>query len=248
MNNSSQPYLYKNTDNKNCLFYCFADSVRSLVFDNEYQLRPWKIRHRNLTTNTDIPLATPSYIETYGDVILECNPHFISIENNRYLYYTAGFCKGHNEPILYYLCRILANELSEDYLSQQTLEILKNTFTGTYHNNALIYQRRDNIKANLYIDGPEPIVIDLSDTGLYDILKVNTIFNSDKLIVTGQKQDGSMASFILNANYSVNKEILNSLGMPVYKCSIMDNLLIYTIRHQDGLTIESRSLAMENIN
>jgi hypothetical protein len=245
MNNSSQPYLYKIENNK-YLLYCFADSVRTLIYGNEYSLRPWKIKHKNLDNGEDIVLSTPTHIDGYGETILECNPHLIIYNNNRYLYYTAGFCLGDNYPINYYLCRLLANNLDNDYLENQSLEILKNTFTGTYFNQHILYQKRNTNKTYLYLDNSDTAISLAVD--FLDILKINPIFNSNKLIVTGQTMDGSMRSFLLSNNYAIEREILNNTGMSIYKCSIMDDTLIYTVRHNDVSDIESRSLVTETMN
>lgn len=237
MINSSQPFLYLNNNGQKCLLYCYANSLRTLVFGNEYSLRPWKIFHKNYVTNEVVSISTPSNVENHGEVILECNPHLYSNK----LYYTAGFNQGPNTPIVYYLCSLDISPLDPTIVSNFT--VIQQTFTGTVVDNVAVYANPNkNGKILKGIENPQEF-----DLGLVYIYKLNKIFNEDKFIVTGQTTEKSYFSLLLDNQLNLIKEVKNNNNDSVYKCSLLNNELIYTLK-LDQDTYESRELVEEVYN
>lgn len=238
MNNSSQPYLYLNTKNEKCLFYCFGREIRTLVYGNEYQIRPWKIRHKNYITNEDLEVPTATNLEGYGDVILECNPHIYTDK----LYCTLGFNKGFNYPINYYLCSY--DILDMNIMSVGNLSILEKTFTGTVVDNMMIYAN-PNKNGNLIVKNYLTNVSEERILPTTYIYKINKIFNQDYYILTGQEEDEAV-SYLLDLNLEIVKKLTNQNNENIYKCSILNNELIYTVKIDSGPN-ESRSLVTETL-
>jgi hypothetical protein len=238
MQNSSQPFLYTNSNNEKCLLYCYADSTRELFFGSSYSIRPWKIRHKNYVTGTETPISTPTAVQQYGEVILECNPHLYSNK----LYYTAGFNKGPNNPIIYYLCSLDINALDPSETSN--FQVIQQTFTGTVVDNILYCANPDKNGKLIKIDSHNTTEIDV---GYVYIYKINKIFNDNKFIVTGQSATRPYFSLLFDENFSLIKEIKNSSDEAIYKCSLLNNSLVYTLKLDDS-SYESRELVEETYN
>lgn len=247
LQNSNQPYLYFNEQDM-VLLYCFADHTIDMIFGNRYTIRPWKIRRKNLTTNEDIEVNTPKSHSDYGNVIIECNPHIQTINNVSTLYYIAGFNKGPNKPIRYYLCSIPVNDLTLENIEHSNFNILKRTFTGTVSDNYIIYNNTKSSNGKIFkksINNSSIIeTIDLSSLGLTNILKISKIYNQNKFIITAQTQNNQFVSLLLDEDFNLIEEILNNNNESVYKCSILNDKLIYTVKVEDE-NIENRYLVEE---
>lgn len=239
MNNSSQPFLYTNNNNEKCLLFCYADSMRELFFGNPYSIRPWKIKHKNYVSGVETAISTPISHPTYGEVILECNPHLYSNK----LYYTAGFNKGPNTPIIYYLCSLDINPLDPSTTSNFT--VIKQTFTGTVVNDVLYYANPNKNGKILRTDSNNNTTE--IDVGCVYVYKMNKIFNENKFIVTGQSSTRQYFSMLFDENFNLIKEIKNGIYQPVYKCSLLNNSLVYTLKLDDS-SYESRELVEETYN
>ena len=249
LNNSSQPYLFNNSDEIDML-YCYADHSIDLSFGNSsYVIRPWKIKKIDLNNNTSTDIQTTLVHSEYGRVALECNPH-IKLENNTVkLYYTAGFMKTDSDPIRYYLCRMTADNLNLDNLRDFT--VVHKTFSGTLlDNNYLlfvdkVYGKDVLVRKNLNSNMAD--IIDTDYLNLAEILKIANVFNSDKVIITGKTKQQSYVSYLLNSDLTIDHIINNSYNMNVYKCSILNNLLAYTVRNDSHSPedVESRSIVVE---
>lgn len=247
LQNSNQPYLYLNQQDT-MLLYCFADHTIDMFFGNYYSIKPWKIQCKNLTTSEVIQVDTPKSHPEHGNVVIECNPHIQTINNVSTLYYVAGFNKGPNTAIIYYLCSVPVSDLSlKDINSFSNLNVIKRTFTGTVFNNYIIYNNKHSngqiFKEN--IDNSELVeTVDLSSLGLTSLLKICKIYNDNKFIITSQIQNSQFVSLLLDENFNLIKEILNNYNESVYKCSILNDKLVYTVRLQDN-SVENRHLVEE---
>ena len=248
LENSSQPYLYS-YHNNNQLLYCYADSLVNLVFGTEYSIRPWKIKSKNLITNEDFEIDTPKSHPEHGNVILECNPHIAIINNIPNICYVAGFNKGDNQPIHYFLCSLPFVDLTFKNPIMSEFNIIKKTFTGyVVSNNCVIYNDSNKFSGKLIkenLGSSEQIIIDLSSLEFINILRISKIYNQDYFLVTGQKVNTSFMSVLLDNNFNFIKEIRNENNENVYKCTLLNNKLIYTVRH-DSSEIEVRSLVEES--
>lgn len=247
LNNSSQPYLY-NTNDMDQLLYCYADAPISLIFGNEYLIKPWKIKYKNLTNDISLVVNTPNSDSIYGSVILECNPQIIYKNNLFYLYYTAGFNKGDNEPILYHLCCAKFNDSNLQNLVG-SIDILQKTFTGCIFNDYIVYTIPDKsgvsiCKKNLlnnHID-----ILSINSINFNSILRISKIYNQNNLIITGYTENHQFISILVDENFDYIKTIVNNNNENVYKCTLLNNKLIYTIKEESDSEIEKRHLVQEN--
>lgn len=237
MQNSSQPYLYYDNNDEINLLYCYGEGIKTLFFGNSYNIKAWKIYHKNYTNNTITRVSTPKAIDGLGSVILECNPHLY----NNYLYCTLGTNAGHNKPLNYHLCRFpLTDNVS---LSLGQVEVLQKTFTGTQYNDYLIFANPKKNGNLIQLDTQTSQSSDIVLPTKY-IYKINKIFNTDQFILTGQTENNPYCSYLYDNNWNFIKEITNNRQQSVYKCSILDNILIYTTK-DDNTSEEIRSLVQE---
>lgn len=252
LSNSSQPYLF-NIDNDTYMLYCSAASNIDLSFGaNKYTIRPWKVHLYNLQDDSSIVLQTPAYVDNYGQCIIECNPHIKVIDNIIKLYYTVGFIKDTSSPILYHVCSLTSNDLTFSSLSD--FQIVYKTFTGTptnnpnellciektYNQDLLVVKNMNNSANNRIIN---------NDFDIVEILRLTNIYNTDKFLLTGKDSTYNYKSYILNNDFSIYKRLLNSLDQDIYKCSILGNMLAFTVQNQSDnpSSVEDRSIVIENI-
>lgn len=252
LSNSSQPYLFKK-DNNYYMLYCGATNTISLTFGNtKYNVRPWKIYLYDLANDTTSIIRTPSYVDSYGQAIIECNPHIKVINNIIKLYYTVGFMQSEGQPILYHVCSMTASDLSFDSLSD--FNIVYKTFTGTpINNNELLCIEKayntDLLIVKDLVNNTNTRIIE-NNFDMIEILRLTNIYNSDKFIITGKDNNYNYISYILNNNFSINKKLLNSFGKDVYKSTVLDNMLAFTVQNQsnDSNSVEDRAIVIENID
>lgn len=247
LDNSSQPYLFTH-NNVIKMLYCYANHSVSLSFGaTPYIIRPWKIHIYDLNNQTTGTVMTPTSHHEYGDIIIECNPHLVIVDNVIKLYYTAGFIRDLNSPINYQICCLTFDNLNFETI--ENFEIVTKSFTGTPIDNETIlcidkvYQKDILISKNI-LSNTKTIINHEMDA--VEILRITNIFNSDKKIITVKNSFMSYYSYFINADLSINKIITNNQGYNVYKCSILNNLLAYTI-HNDSNSSEpeSRSILIE---
>ena len=228
--NSHQPYLYSYLNNK-YLLYCYADHESSLLFNTEeYKIKLWKIHLKLLfgSQYKDIILPTITNYQDYGNIVLECNPHiYQNFETGElYLCYTAGFQKHSTSHIEYHLCKVKINDLPVFDIDNSTFEVIKQTFTGTLFNDMIIYVGSDktNHKSVLMKNND---IIDIKELKYNHIYKITNVFNTENFIITYSAEDDTNHSHILDSHLQPIREITNTAGSPVYKCSLLDNLLVY---------------------
>ena len=253
LKNSNQPYLYYNEKKEKCLLYCYADKLKTLFFGEEYHVRPWKIKLKNFSKNTDQYVNTPNFHPEHGEVVIECNPHFYLEDNKVNLCYVAGFNLGPNEPICYHVSVIPSKDLSFNELDLTRWKLIRTTFTGSVIDNFIITNkfekgiRHRSTIIKKHNNSNEIQEIDfLKELNLVDVLKINKIFDKNIYIITGQLSDNSVGSFLLDQNFNLIKQILNSENQSVYKCTILENKIIYTVRDEKTNTPECRYLIEEN--
>jgi len=249
LSNSSQPYLFVNSNTVDML-YCYADHSIGLRFGNSsYVIRPWKIKKLNLTNETSVDVQTTLFDNEYGRVALECNPHIRSSNGEVKLYYTAGFIKTENDPIKYYLCSMTADNLNLDNLRDFT--VIHKTFSGTLLNsNELLFVDKvygKDVLARKNLSFNTADIINTEYLDLAEILRITTVYNSDQVIITGKSKEQTYVSYLLNSDLSIDHIITNSYNMNIYKCSLLNNLLAYTVRNDSygPEDVESRSIVIE---
>lgn len=248
LDNSSQPYLYKDSSDATCLLYCHAEQTLNLLFGNSFRIRPWKIRYRNLNSNFDEIIPTNRYQEGYGKVLVECNPHINLINNQLTLFYTAGFSNGRDTPIKYYYCAMD----SEDYtfMNLSNFRIIQPTFTACIFNDKIIYiqktQHSDKLMSKDY-GSDNATEITVSGMDLIEIVRITKLFDQNKLIMTGRNPENIDTSYLINSDLHVEKAIKNIYNYNVYKCSLLDNQLAYTVKVNPHSDNEHRQIVLENI-
>lgn len=249
LQNSNQPYLYYNLNHDIILLYCYADKPQTLIYGNEYSIKPWKIHYKNLSNNNNgVALSSVFRHHDYGDVIVECNPHIIIKNNTYYLYYNAGFNLGPDTPIIYYLCSLIISDLDFSTIYLDTFSIIHQCFTGTVINNETIVTA-DQMSSLLKFYKQSQLIdsINLSKYNIYQIYKINKIFNENQYIVTGSNADYKMCSILLDKDFNFLSEIYDNNQESVYKCSLLDNKIAYTVRTQDA-TIENRKIIISDFS
>lgn len=243
MINSSQPFLYS-YQNDTLMLYCYSDKVSNFYYYGYYAARPWKIHYKNLNSEESRIVKTLRYHPKYGSSLIECNPHTYP-ENPNTLYWNAGFSLGGNHPIVYYLVSMEASDPTFSEFDPQTFKVIQKCFTGTLINNQLLIRQTGFKNAKLQIS--DDSLIDFADLGFKHILKINKLYNQNKYILTGEDSNKNAFSVLLNEDFSLHKTIKNSLDQDVYKCSILDDQLVYTSK-DEAEKIETRSLHFEEFN
>lgn len=238
--NYSQPYLYEN--NSINLLCCFAEYLVEDYFDNNiYFLKPWKIHlFENINTNTthSIRLNLPEYVEGYGNVLIECNPCIYPDSN--IMTYTCGFKKHPRSAVSYYFVKV---ELDNN--SYKNFQILSRTFNAIIHNNCIYQISKDKKSIEvLKPDTLEPInSITVVEDMQSEISRITKIYNSENLILTISSPN-SVSSLLVDSNISI-KKILKDNNNDIYKCSLYNNYLAYTIKDSDDIQ-EKRSIKLIN--
>lgn len=250
LNNSSQPFLFKQLNNDIYILYCFSDTLQTRYFGSDsYRFKPWIIKGINLSTHDEFIVFTEKNHETYGTVVIECNPHLSVDQNgNGKLYYTAGFAINDTSPISYYICCMTINNFNFSNLTN--FSVLYPAFTG------IQIDENEYIYANKYDFRPQERLTRINvlnhNQSTYDIifdeiLRLVPLYDEDNFIVTGKINDTNI-SYLLNNDFTVNKVITNQNNENIYKSSILknDNLLAYTKINSSA--VEDRSIIIENIN
>jgi hypothetical protein len=242
--NSTQPFLYRNDINELGLLYCYADHPVDLLFGDSFTIQPWKINSRNLITGQNKILPTNTFDKKLGKVVMECNPSIDVIDNKLTIFWTAGFSNGKNTPISYYYCAMD----SEDYTftNLNNFRILHKGYSCIYLNGSLIYKEETlNSEEPLMIKSlslDTSSVLTIQDFDLLDISRINRIFNKNQLIVTGKNPENIDCSYIINDLGVIEKRIKNSYNYDVYKCSIFENTLAYSV-----VIDNNKSIVVENM-
>lgn len=250
LHNASQPYLFNNASTSHML-YCYADHSIDLSYGTStYTIRPWKIKKINLDTQESSIVQTALYHPEYGSVVLECNPHIYIKDGIVKLYYTAGFMKTENGPIVYYLCSMTADNMNLEHLSQ--LSIIEKTFSGTMINdNELLCVNKaygKDILVRKILNSNNGSIISTDTLQIEEILRLTKRFDNNQIIITGKTHQKNYVSYLLDNTLSNGEVIHNSYNMDIYKCSILGNTMAYTVRNESYSPeeVESRSIVIEN--
>lgn len=236
LSNYSQPYLYQDT-NVN-LLCCFADGLVEDYFNNNiYFIKPWKIhliKDINLNNYESSRLDLPDHVDGYGRVLIECNPCVCADTN--IMTYTCGFKQNPRSAVSYYFVKV-----EIDNNSYKNFQILSKTFNAIIHND-YIYQISKDKKSievlNLNtLEQINSFVIIKDERS--SINRITKVYNSNDLIITISSPD-AICSWLLDINMST-KKILQDLGNDIYKCSLYENYLAYTIKDTNDIQ-ENRSI------
>lgn len=212
-----QPYLYSNF-----LLYCFAENPIKLNFGGEYELVPWKIYKKD-SNAVESQINTPKY-GIHGDIILECNPHVLTKNNNLYLGYTAGFNQGSDTPIVYYYINI---PIDANLNIIGDMNIITRSFSACLIQDKLFSIDHKHGHDKLIVNN-ELFKLPFEYKFIYRITNISN--DKDKFIITIADKDNIYRSYLLDSNNNF-KEIKNLANEPVYKCSMLNNKLIYAIKN-----------------
>lgn len=242
--NSHQPFLFKNDLNELCLLYCSLKDNNYLkeikYFSEIIKIRPWQIKFLNLETQESYFLNFNCFNESFGEMIVFCNPHLIENE----LFVNIGFQKNDQSGIKYHFCKTKLQENISFFnvLSNETI------FSGTKFSSEFIlcnYKmernlRKYNCENNNFIE----VFGNYLDIPYDMIYKIQKIWNTYNFIFTVGYNE-KYSSYVLDEKLNVINEIKNLNDESVYKCSILDDNLIYAVKN-DNLEEESRTLILEN--
>lgn len=229
----NQPFLFLNENEEKCLLYCNSEQKRELFFGNVFYIDPWKIykNYNGLLSE----LNTPTELEGYGKVILECNPHLFYKENQLYIGYTAGVSKGKNTPIIYYY---LNSKINSDFSVIYDTQVIKKTFSASYINEILYYVKK-TLEKDLFIKNETVLNLHFNIKYIY---RICPIFSKNNYFIITFNDEIKDQSWILNAEGTPIVEIKNLNNESVYKCSILNDDLIYTkkVNSNDRVLIEEK--------
>jgi len=227
----NQPYLFRDPSGREGLLYCGAEAPVTLVFGNPYSLLPWKIW---ISQDGDRELATPRSHPQHGQVILECNPHLQVQGGQVLLRYIAGFNKGPNTPIVYRFC-----SLQTDWATEQVgeWEVGEAGFSAAWIEGAFYKVKKTSAGDHLLRDG-----VNLGAVfGFQNIYRVCPVHEEARFIITGDR-GGVARSYLCSPDLSESEEIKNLAGESVYKCTLLGDRLVYTVKSEG----EPRSLRDES--
>lgn len=240
-----QPFLFKK-NNKIKLLYCQSEEG-----DNITSARPWKIFVKDLDSEQILKINTPFSKIFSGDknnALIECNPSLHKLGNSFFLTYIKGVLYP---PLKYNLVQYEVPDL--DFNKIKNFNILKsNIFSGCVLNKKIYSLKGQGGKVILIeaffkrSDAPESI--NCEDFNFQSFIRVNSIFEQNKLIITGlSKEPNSIhKSYIYNVDKKcVERELLNKNGDSLYKSSIIDNKLAYAIKLNG---FENREIQIEDFN
>lgn len=245
INNSSQPFLYPDH-----ILYCYAEHNIELFFGQPFNIRPWKIRNRNILSGHDYEIPTNRYHDELGRVVLEANPS-VAYNNNKWtIYWTAGFSNGKNTPIRYYYCSMDSNDDSLQNLVN--FQIIQQTYTGAVVTGSLLFkdETSSNPDTNLVskvINTDSLQAVHVDNLNLSNIDKITSIFGSDDFIVGGTDLNNLSVSYVIDQNYTIRQRLKNSYNYDVYKCSVFNNTLAYTVHTNKYTQNEHRTIVVENM-
>ena len=229
-----QPFLFNKDENIRML-YCEADQEIDLFFGNLYKVYPWKIFLKNENTVIE-ELPTLKTDSNYGNVIVECNPHLFYKNNILHLGYNAGFNLGDNTPIKY---RYVTTETNYDLSYFQNYKISENVIFGSAYIGDSLFATRKTPTGDIILKND--ILFEVS-IPIQNIYRICPIFGrSDVFILTFNTVDSDHQSWIITTDGVPVKEITNEKEESVYKCSILNNKLVYCFKEN-----EIRSLIEEN--
>lgn len=229
-----QPYLYSNL-----LLYCFAENPIKLIFGGEYEIIPWKIWKRD-SNGIESVINTPTS-GIHGNIILECNPHILNKNNNLYLGYTAGFNQGNDTPLIYYYVNIPI-DLNLNIIGD--MEIITQSLSSCFvQGNLLSIDHTDLIPK--FVINEEFFKLPFQYKFIYRITNISN--DNSRFIMTVSDENDVYRSYLLDLNLNNNfKEIKNLANESIYKCSILNNKLVYAVK--DSPNEEARTIIEETFS
>lgn len=183
-------------------------------------------------------METPRVHPEHGEVILECNPHLQMHGGGVSLRYVAGFNKGPNTPIVYRYC-----SLGTDWTLGESGEwVVGDRGFSAVWIEGTFYRVQKTPQGDRLLRGGEDLGRVLEFQNIYRVCPVH---GESGLIITGDDA-GQPRSYVCSADFSESREIKNMAGEPVYKCTLLGDRLVYTVRHTGG--VEQRSLVEERVD
>jgi hypothetical protein len=233
---------------------------RNLETEEQYPLKiPHILKSENVADNVEIKDENEHTLEgseiDSGNckVNLYCNPHFNSKDPSLKVQFIVGVIANKISRLQYYLATMDASDLSFKELSN--FKIIKSTFSGTLLPDGSIFHiYTDYCFKNLAIRECDKLllkrpelpdeVVDLSFLKPIDIYRFCPIYNSDYYTLTCTiEADYQWHTFILSPDFASGYELFNAEHDVLYKSSIMDNTLVYTL--VEDLSEETRQLKIE---
>jgi hypothetical protein len=241
LNNLHQPYIFKHNDNINIIVSEFTNQRFSFkfgeddVFEDYWKLCLLDSSYKKITINTPTNIFFEN--ENY-EVIAECNGFFY--ENK--LSYVIGVHKMENhEPLKYFL---VETDFDIDNNIVSNFTIKDKVRTGFFKTDKYVL----DVKSNDIIKNDNITIFDCSPY-LDNVVRIIPIYNENKIIFTGQK-DNVFNTLVINVENNEVKKIEGLNQSEIYKSSIFDDginkLFAYTDKVFVGETQVDYILNIEN--
>ncbi len=226
----------------------------NLETGENYPLKiPYKILSSNFSEGLTLEGPLDLEIEQYQKIDAQnveendckinlfCTPHFYPSTSNLRLQFIAGVVVNKTSGTNYCLASIDSSDLTFKNLSN--LKLIRRTFSGSIlPDGTLLYVEDEYLFKGLVVSARDRIIVkapgnselqevDLSYLGIIDIYRVCPIYNSNyfTLTCTLQNDGENFHTFILSSDFKTGYEVFNKEGENVYKTSILDDILMYTV-------------------
>lgn len=227
----NQPFLFRQGDHI-AMLGCRSGEPLNLQFGRAYQIHPWKIW---LEGDLPRPLPTPTQGPA-GAIVVECNPHLFRHDDRWHLGYCAGFNQGPGTPVVYHHVW-LETDLSLGHFGP--LQFGSRSFSACRVGQNLYSVQKTADGDRLLRDGL-PVFLPFACQSIYRICPV---FERDDMWLMTVADAGLDRSWLVTAASLQATPVLNAAGQHVYKCSLLDDHLAYTVKGPG----QERSILIETL-
>lgn len=214
----NQPFLFRQGIQR-AMLCCRSTGPLTLQFGTPYQIDPWKIW---LEGDSPRPLPTPTQGPA-GSILVECNPHLFRHNDQWHLGYNAGFHQGPGTPVIYHHVW-LETDLSLEHFGP--LQIGTRSFSACRSGPNILSVQKTADGDRLLRDGL-PVSLPFAYESIY---RLCPIFARDDVWLMTVADAGLDRSWMVTAATLESAPVLNAAGEHVYKCSLLDDQLAYTVK------------------
>jgi hypothetical protein len=237
----NQPFLFERKDSKNWVLYCNSTRKLSLFYGGKYSIDPWKVYLR-APSGYKAKINTPSELPI-GKVALECNPHLYEVEGELRLGYIVGVHNGHNTPVVYWAVNA---KVDLDARTVDDVNITVRAFSAAIINGKLYYVSKSLEPDKLIVD-QTPMSLPFQVSVIYRVCPIWG--EPDWFMLTGRDETGDR-SWVVHSSGHKAFEVLNSKGQSVYKCTVLNQTLIYAEKQipEGRILVEEKSEILQKIH
>ena len=232
-----QPYLFKKNNDKFLLF-TKGDATKTYESFDGVMLTFESIYVKNLDTQQEKKLFD---FEEH----IECNPVYFEEQGKKYISYIKSNNLSESPATIFHLYKVEVND-DFDTIGEHIL-LKENTYSGFENEQYVVFSELEHYQIFLIFMNKETqerkkfrITQLVDQQPLFRVVPVYGQLNS--VLLTSATSE--MTAYIADINNFYNfKVVLNKDKKPVYKCSILDDLLVYAVKI--GLNREDRELVFE---